>query len=136
MGRREAFWLGSFREGPVNRVSWCLRWSLAECQAGYGLRHSHSGYNTCAQSTVASETARRIQLALPKKGQTLKVKTTLPHCLFTGCSSASFQKLTTQDRSDPGPAMLPSDLTPLTTTQICLSLQEADTQAKGTKPRG
>lgn len=53
----------------MNRVFWCLRWSLTECRAGDGLHHSHSGYNTGAQATVTSEIARRIQLALPEKGR-------------------------------------------------------------------
>lgn len=76
----------------------------------------HCGFSDCLQNTAGSP---------QKRAKTLKVfKTTLPRCLFTGCSSASFQKLVTQDGSDPGPAMLPSDLTPLTTTQICLSLSK------------
>lgn len=76
------------------------------------LHHLCSGH-------VASETARRIQLALPKKGpkapKVFKVlhKTMLPRCLLTGCSSASIQKLMTQGhRVTQAQPCLPSDLTP------------------------
>lgn len=80
-------------------VSWCFR--ITKCPAGDSSHHLHAGYNTCAQATVASESARRIQLALPKKGpKALKVfkvlhKTMLPRCLLTGYSSTSIQKLMT-----------------------------------------